>query len=148
MQCIRCEINTSSTILYPLFLSIVWVFGLICGVFLFLHAESSILPLMRGIPFCSVSIISLLIVEFVPFLFTAYAVCFSQPRLLILVCFCNASLLSFLMTGICKAFSTAGWLMCDIMLFSDIVGSSALLFLLLRIISKSKQKYSRHIYCI
>ena len=127
-----CEINTSSVILCRLTLTAIWFFGLICGVFLFLHTEHSILPMMRSIPFGSVSIVTLFLAGLVPFLFTAYAVCFSQPWLVICMGFCNSCLLSFVTTGITVTFTTAGWLMCDLLLFANYIGCSILIFLWLK----------------
>ena len=116
-------------------LPICWFFGLSCGIFLFLYAGTPVVSLMRRAPVASVSIVSLFGIGLIPFLFTAYAVFISELWLLFLICFCKAFLFSFVFTGISVAFSSAGWLMCTLLLFSDGVWCIVLYSIWLRLLS-------------
>jgi hypothetical protein len=84
---------------------------------------------MRRIPLCSVSIVSLFFAEFLPFLFTAYAVLTFQPWFIAGICFFSSCLLSFMTAGISSAFSSAGWLMCGLILIASRVTAMVLLLL-------------------
>lgn len=127
------EIKTSNAAMNRPLTLIIWVLGLVCGVLLFLYSESAIVSMMRRIPFCSVSIVSLLLTGFVPFLFTAYAVFTFQPWFIAVICFCDSCLLSFLTSGISMAYASAGWLICCITLCFNSIRSAVLLFLWFRL---------------
>jgi len=124
--------------LYFLALLLFWFFGLIAGVFLFLYAGTPTFSLMHRIPCGTVTIVSLLITGSIPFLLTAYAVLLSRPWLIFAICLCKACLFSFVLMGISVAFSSSGWLIRSLLLFSDSIYCSILSFLWLRILSGRK----------
>ena len=119
-------------------LAVCWIFGLLGGTVLFLYAGTPVVSLMRSVPLGSVSIVSLLLTGLIPFLFTAYAAFLSEPWVLFVACFCKGFLFSFVSLGISIAFSSAGWLMRRILLFSGDIWCVALLFLWIRILSGQK----------
>lgn len=123
---------------HGIILSFCWGMGWVCGVLLFLYAGTPGVSLMRGIAFGSVSVVSLFCIGSIPFLFTAYAVFISELRLLFLICFCKACLFSFISVGISVAFSSAGWMMRTMLLFSGSIWCVELYFLWLRLLSGRK----------
>jgi len=115
-------------------LAFCWCLGLIFGVFLFLYAGTPGVSLMRRMVSGSVSIVSLIGIGLLPFLFTAYAVFLSEFRLLFPICFCKACMFAFVSFGICVSFSSAGWMMRRLLLFYDSVWCALLYFLWYRLL--------------
>lgn len=101
------------------FLAFSWLAGLVSGIFAFSAAGDTFLPLMRSCLYGSVSIISLLCVTILPFLFSTLAVYVSEPWLLLAVSFGKAFLFSLIAVGISVSFGSAGWLMRLLLMFSD-----------------------------
>ena len=123
------------------FLAFCWCLGLLCGIFLFRRLEPSGFPLMRSAIAGSVSIVGLICVGFLPFLFTAFAVYISEPWLLFLVCFAKACLFSFVSAGIYESIGSSGWLIRLLMMFSDSICVLLLYFSWLRLLS------GHRVYC-
>lgn len=105
---------------YPFFLAFFWLCGLCSGIMAFALADISFFPLMRSFSDCAVSIAGLLWAT-LPFLISAAAVFLVAPWLVYPVCFAKAFLLSFLTCGIYSIFGSAGWLICMLILFGDLV---------------------------
>lgn len=103
------------------FLALSFLLGLVFGVAVFSAAGDSFLSLMRGILSGSVSIVGLLCVTFLPFLFSAFAVSISEPWLLLPVSFGKAFLFSLVSLGLLQGFGSAGWLVRWLLMFSDLV---------------------------
>lgn len=122
----------------PPALVVFWLTGLTCGMFLSLYAGTPILSMMRGILYDSVSIVSLVVTGLIPFLFTAYAVFISKPRLVLAVCFLKAYLLSFVSTEISAAFASAGWLVRSLILLHNSAVCVMLHLLWIRVLSGRK----------
>lgn len=101
------------------FLAFSFFGGLISGAAAFLFSGDSLLPMMRSSLYCSVSIVSMLLILTLPFLLSALAVSFSEPRLLLLVSYGKAFLFSFVLLGISRAFGSAGWLIRWLLAFGD-----------------------------
>lgn len=101
------------------FLAFFWCFGLVCGILTYFSADTVFSSLMRRTLTGSVSIVSLLGVPILPFLFSAFAVFISEPRLLVLVSFGKAFLFSFVSLGVIQAFGSAGWLIRWLLMFSN-----------------------------
>lgn len=95
-----------------------WVAGLILGAVFSLFAGDT--AWMRGVPFGSVSIVGVLASAVLPLFFSAFAVYVSAPYLLLPVVFCKAFLFSWCGVGIASVFGDAGWLICGLLLFTDI----------------------------
>lgn len=103
-----------------IFLAFVWVFGLFCGVGLSHCAGDSFPSLMRRTALSSVSIVNLLTVSLLPFLFSAFAVYIHSYAFLAALCFIKGCLFAFVSSGIFLAFDSAGWLIRLLLMFSDL----------------------------
>lgn len=103
------------------FLALSWCLGLISGIVLFLFAGTQILPWMRSTAYGAVSIVGLLCVTLLPFLFSAFAVFISEPWLLLPISYGKAVLFSLISLGILQSFGSAGWLVRLLLMFSDSV---------------------------
>lgn len=101
-----------------LILAFCWFSGLCCGMAVYDAADASVLPLMRSFLWEEVSIVTLLWVNLLPFLFSAIAVFLSAPALVLPVCFCRAVLLGFVSLGILQSFGAAGWFLLWLLMFS------------------------------
>lgn len=115
-----------------------WCLGFLFGVFLFLYAGTPGVSLMRRTVYGSVSIVSLIGIGLLPFLFTAYAVFLSELRLLFLICFCKACMFAFVSIGISVAFSSAGWMMRGLLVYYDSILCVLLYFLWHRLLAGRK----------
>lgn len=106
--------------------------GLAAGSFSCSSAEFNSVSWMRGAADSPVSIVGLLGVICLPFIFSAAAVFMNQIWLLIPIAFCKA--LSFIQVslGISKAYGSAGWLMRFLLMFADIVCLPVLVFFWVR----------------
>ena len=76
------------------FLALSFLIGLVSGILIFFAAGESFLSLMRSAFYSPVSIVGLLCVTALPFLFSAIAVFLSQPWLMFPICFGKASFFS------------------------------------------------------
>lgn len=110
----------------PLLLALCWCAGLLCGCLAFLNWGIPNASRMLGAPYGAVSIVSLVEITLIPFLISAFAVCFSVAWVIYPVCFCKAVLTGFVSLGILHAFAQAGWLMRWLLLFSDLLGAPLL----------------------
>ncbi|MBE6976079.1 MAG: hypothetical protein E7439_02640 [Ruminococcaceae bacterium] len=87
---------------------------------------------MRGASDCSVTIAGLLATVVLPYLFAAFAVYISKPKLLYLICFVKAFCFAMCGYGICVAYGSAGWLVRWLLQFSDICTVPVLCWFALR----------------
>lgn len=115
------------------YLAFSWLAGLVCGCLAWLWAEDSAIPLMRSVLFAPVSIVGTLCVPVIPILISAYAVFLSNFVLLLLTCFGKAFLVSFTALGISRMYTSAGWLMQMLLLFSSWTSLPILYWFWLRI---------------
>lgn len=107
---------------YPvLILALSYFAGLLFGVFVFRFAGDRLDSLMRGALTGAVSIVGLLGVTVVPFLFSAFAVSLSKPALLFPVSFINAFLFCFVSLRMMRCAGSAGWLIRWLLCFSGSV---------------------------
>ena len=119
-------------------LIISWTFGLIFGA---LVARNSVhLPMM----ICSIatqapSLLHLLIVALLPFLFTALAVYLSKPWLIVPIALLKAFCFAFCTFGVVLAFGSAGWLVQLFLLFTDTCVIPILIFSWLRYLSHTER---------
>lgn len=120
-------------------LAFFWCSGLLCGILVSFSAEDTFSSWMRMNKVGSVSIVSLLCVSLVPFLLSAFAVFISMPSLMLPVCFCKAFLFAFVSVGVMQAYGSAGWLIRNILLFSDCLTAPVLYLFWLRIISSPRR---------
>lgn len=99
-------------------LAVLWIAGLLSGAFAAINGGDVFLLWMRAADFGRVSIVSLTVSLFLPFLLSALAVLISQPWLIFPICFLKAFSFSFCAGGTLIVFSSAGWLVCALLLFS------------------------------
>lgn len=96
-----------------------------CGTFLgtltSYHLDSFILALMRRGSLASVSIVGLIVVNFLPFLITSVVILLSKPSLFLPIGFLKNFSFAFFRSLICISYGQAGWLVGTIMLFSDTI---------------------------
>lgn len=121
----RCKVR-------PWILAFAFLIGLLLGSVFYFSAEIESVSWMRGAARSPVSIVGLLSVILLPFLFSAGAVFSSQFWLLIPIAFCKA--LSFVQVslGISRAYGSAGWLMRFLVMFADSVFLPVLIFFWIR----------------
>lgn len=93
--------------------------GLLVGL-LFYSAGNTTPSLMQGICTHSLSIVLLLPILLLPFLFSVIAVCLSQPWILLFICFGKSFLFSFISLHILNTFGTAGWIIRLLIVFSEL----------------------------
>ena len=102
------------------FLASCFASGLAAGCMAFFSAECETASLMRAAADSRVSIVGLLSVIFLPFLFSAFAVYLRQPWWLLPIAFCKAFSFALVFLGITAAYGSAGWLMRLLLMFSDL----------------------------
>ena len=112
--------------------------GLILGVFVSTTARDSLFSLMCTAEFGCVSIVGLLFVIFLPFLFSAFAVYICQSWLLIPIAFIKAFCYGFSYFGIAESFGAAGWLFQSLLMFSDTLLMPVLWWFWMRITSDKR----------
>lgn len=120
-------------------LAFFWTLGLFLGIYSSFPMEDSFFRLMRAAAGCRVSIVGLFAVLILPFLFSAFAVYFSQPWLLLLICFLKAYCFGFCCFLTQISFGSAGWLLRLLLLFSDCCILPVLCWFWIRHISGEKR---------
>ncbi len=101
------------------FLALAWAAGLLSGVLLFLHADTSFLSLMHRVRTVPVSIVGLVSVLVFPFLISAFSVYSSLDWVLYLAALGKGFGYCLAVLSCAAAFGSAGWLICPLLLFSD-----------------------------
>lgn len=117
---------------YPVLLAFGFMLGLFAGCLIFFSAESESASWMRAAADSRVSIVGLLSVILLPFLFSAFAVFIGQPWLLLPMAFCKAVSFSMVSLGLMVSFGSAGWLMRILLMFPDLLTLPLLFFFWLR----------------
>ena len=124
-------LNAASRYSCKIPVTLTWCIGLICGIFV-AACTDNIASLMRACCNAGVSIVGLIIVPLFPFLFSAIAVYCSSPLLLRLTGFCKSFLLGFNICAVYSVFSGGGFLICLLLLFTDLLTSPTILLFQLR----------------
>lgn len=115
-----------------LFLAFSSCAGAVLGVAIAYNMEPYFFSMMRMAASGHVSIVGLLLVIIFPFLISAIAVYLSKPYLFLPLSFFKCCVYSLVLCGICIEFSSAGWLVCMFLLFSDTFTILALHFFWIR----------------
>lgn len=115
-----------------LILALCYLSGLLFGALASRFAGNRLDLLMRGALSGAVSIVGLLCITVVPFLFSAFAVYLSHPALLFLVSFAEAFLFCFVSLGVMRCAGSAGWLIRWLLCFSGSVFAPVLYLYWLR----------------
>lgn len=113
-------------------LAFCYLSGLLSGISIFRCAGGYPDSLMRSALSAPVSIVGLLCVNLLPFLFSAFAVFVSRPGLLYLVSFADALVYGFIALGVMRCFGSAGWLIRWLLCFSGSASAPVLYFYWLR----------------
>ena len=101
------------------FLIFLWCIGFACGANL-ARRTGNFVSLMRACCESRVSIVGLVTVPFLPFLFSAVAVYLSSLPLLYLTAFFKTFSFGFCIFAVTRSFGSAGWLIRFLLLFTDI----------------------------
>lgn len=96
-----------------------WIVGMLFGILAASAASDILIPMMRGAVQSSVSIPGLLAATVLPFLFSAYAVSFSQPWAIPIISAVKAFSFGYCGYGVSLAFGQGSWLVRFLLLFSD-----------------------------
>ena len=105
-----------------LLLALCWLAGIVSGILLAAVADTSIGSLMCRAVYSPVSIVGIFSILLLPFLFSALAVYIFKPWLLYVIAFFKGISVSYVACGMLLAFSSEGWLLCQLLMFSDLVG--------------------------
>lgn len=100
-------------------LTICWITCSVAGIITAIYMSDLLIPLMRGAVMQPVSISGVLIAVFLPFLFAAFAVFFSERWLLIVIGGIKAFGFGFCACGISLTFGQCDWLIRGLFLFTD-----------------------------
>lgn len=100
-------------------LAFCWVFSICLGLHLGSNLDTEIYSLMRMAPGCHVSIVGLMLNLFLPIVISAAAVRYLSPHAIHLLVFGKGLCHGFCMYMILAEFSSAGWLLCRLLMFSD-----------------------------
>lgn len=125
----------------PVFLlAFCWIGSILLGIYL--GSDASVFNALMYRAFCSpVSIVGLVSVLLLPFLFSAFAVYIARPSLLLAVCVWKGFSFSFLSVGLLRIFSSGGWLLRQLLMFSSLCQLSVLYWFWIHHIS-GERKFS------
>ncbi len=113
-------------------LACVWMLGLVAGSAVFLSAGTVSASRMPWAFSSQVSIVGLLCVTGLPFLFSAFAVYVSHPGWMLPVVFLKAVSFASVSLGLLTGFGSAGWLMRLLLMFSDLCSLPLLMIFWIR----------------
>ena len=107
------------SIIRVLLVSFVWILGFLIGNYFASQTADIHHLLLHNIAFCSVSFLGLYFALFFPFILSAFLIRSPVQSFTLLIVFAKALSIGFCACGIMIAFSSAGWLMRSLLLFSD-----------------------------
>lgn len=116
-----------------------WVCGLSFGLFLASRMHGDYSSLMRTVITNRVSIVGLLIILLFPFILSVVAIHFSRTGFLYLLSAGKGICFSFCVYLIMAEFSSSGWLLCRLLLFSELCILPPLFYLWIKCIEGGKQ---------
>lgn len=100
-------------------LALSWILGLGFGGLTFRYGMDHLVSLMPSVLSSRLSIVGLASSALLPFLFSVFAVYFSHPWVLTIICFTKAFLYAYVSCGVYQAFGDYGWLVHWLLLFAD-----------------------------
>ena len=127
-------------------LCVCWMLGLVFGAVFSAGADSTFLLLMRRTEF-SVSIVGLLLVAMLPFLFTAYAFFLSNRFLIIIFAFLKAFSFSYCLFGLSAVYGTGSWLAWILLMFSDLGTLPVLMWLWIHFLGSPERSIRTKFVC-
>ncbi len=102
------------------YLGAAWILGLLCGVYSGLCWDGSLVPLMRGCLYDSVSIVCIFCLICLPFMISILASFWNARGLIYLIALGKAFLFSFVSLGVFFSFGAAGWLVQLLLMFHEV----------------------------
>lgn len=129
-------------------LAFVLCVGYFLGAVLALLSDQFSVSLMHTAVLSRGSIVSILSVLLLPFLFTAFAVFVRRYQLLVPIAFFRAVIFSYVCSVIVCIYGSSGWLILLLFLFSDCASLPVLCWLWVRSISSREQKLLRNIFYV
>lgn len=148
MYCTDMSRDTASRIFAfrTVLISFVWIVGLLFGCHLGLQlTDSGILLMYNAIRF-PFSFASLYFILFLPFILSALFVRLSAPLLSLIVVFIKALSIGCCTCGIMLAYSSAGWLIRFLLLFSDTLIIILLIWFWIRNIAGDGKKLNADVF--
>ena len=136
---IRSDLPETRQAACKFLLALCWCGGLILGISFASSADDSTLLMMHSASMSAVSIPGLLSILFLPFLLSALAVYLSRSLLLLGVAFVKAFAFGFCAFAVNAAFQSAGWLVCMLLMFSDLCSLPLLVWFWLRHIAGDRR---------
>lgn len=124
-------------------LALTWFTGLLCGSLFAVRYNHSLESLMHAAFSGSMSIVGMLIVVLWPYLFSAFAVFYSLPKLVFLFAFAEAFSFGYCIWGVFSVFGDACWLVRWLLFFTACCSAPMLYWFLQRCICGSKQHIFR-----
>ena len=119
--------------------------GLLFGVVVSAGADHSFLLLMRS-SFSSVSIVGLLLVAVLPFLFAASAVFLSNRFLVFLIAFLKAFSFGYCVSGLAAVYGNGFWLGCFLLMFSDFASLPVVMWFWIQCIGSSRKHLGSQLF--
>lgn len=102
-------------------LAFTWLLGLGFGAVLSYSAGAMLTSVISAAISGQATFLSLLSVLLLPVFLSVFTVYFSQDWLLLLVAFLKSVLFSFVAVGFAVAYGKAGWLVCGLVMFADVM---------------------------
>lgn len=102
------------------FLAFFWIAGMLFGAMAAESANADMFLWMGSAGRCRASIVALLCVAFLPFLFTALAVYFSKSTILFGICFLRSAFLGYMLRGMMLHLGSGFWLYGFLLLFTTL----------------------------
>lgn len=137
-----CRIYTVRTLL----IACIWIIGFLFGCYLGWQLTDSGTLLIRNAVWFPSSFFSLYFVLFLPFVLSAIFIRISAPLLSLVVVFLKALSVGCCACGVIVAFSSAGWLIRSLLLFSDSLIVVLLLWFWIRNIAGDRKKLSTDVF--
>lgn len=129
--------NASKSKASVAFLAVCWTLGICLGAYFAALSFDNVSFLMRTVVSNRVSISGMLLAAFFPLTLTAIFILFSLRFFLLLLAFCKAFSFSFCACCILYVYGSSGWLIQQLLLFSDLFLILILLWLWIRLLSSN-----------
>ena len=128
------------------FLVYIWLAGMMFGILLCFLFRAYLLSLFTLIYPIFFAVHCKILFVLLPFLLSAFAVSFSRPAWLLVICGIKATVFSSCCVILCGGYGQAGWLACWIFLFFDVCSLPLLFFYWLHNLSfHSSRRWFEHI---
>lgn len=122
------------------FLALSMLAGFLFGMTVYVRADFFFLPMMRRSVAEPVSIVSLLLSLYLPFVLSAFAVYVSAPGMLLFICFGKSFLFALMAMGVWDMFGYTGWIVYMLLFFAEFLSFPVLYFFWQRHISGESKR--------